>query len=85
MVLLFSILVLFILHLVGIGFDFIMIVPLLLSCCGFYFVFGHEVSFFRRFQCHPVDGYSTASCDLVLLQEKISPCSFYSASLKVEF
>ena len=27
------------------GFDFIVIVPLLLSCCGFSFVFGHGVSF----------------------------------------
>ena len=31
-------------HPAGMGFDFIMIVPLLLSCCGF-FVFGHGVSF----------------------------------------
>ena len=27
------------------GFDFIMTVSLLLSHCGFFFVFGHEVSF----------------------------------------
>jgi len=30
----------------GMGFDFIMFVPLLPSCCGFFFVFGHGVSFF---------------------------------------
>ena len=39
-------------HLVGMGFDFIMIVPLLPSCCGFSFVFGCRVTFFGRFQ-HP--------------------------------
>ena len=32
-------------HPVGMGFDFIMIVPFLPSCCSF-FVFGHRVSFF---------------------------------------
>ena len=63
----------------GIGFDFIMIVPLPLSCCGFYFVFGHEVSFFRRFQRHPVDDYSTASCDFGALAGENEPTSFYSA------
>ena len=25
------------------GFDFIVVVPLLQSCCGFFFVFGHGV------------------------------------------
>ena len=33
-------------HPAGMGFDFIMIVPLLLSCCGFFFVFGCGVFFF---------------------------------------
>ena len=28
------------------GFDFIMISPLLTYCCGFFFVFGYGVSFF---------------------------------------
>ena len=27
------------------GFDFIVVVPLLQSCCGFFFVFGHGVFF----------------------------------------
>ena len=37
-------------HLAGMGFDFIMIVPLLLSHCGF-FVFGHGISFFLVGSC----------------------------------
>ena len=44
LVLLFS--SLWITHLVGMGFDFIMIVPLLQSRCSFFFVFGRGVSFF---------------------------------------
>ena len=40
----------------GYGFDFIMIVPLLLSCCGFFFVFGCTVPFLDGFQRPPVDG-----------------------------
>ena len=32
-------------HLAGMGFDFIMIVPLLPSHCSFFFVFGYGVSF----------------------------------------
>ena len=31
--------------LVGTGFDFIVIMPLLPSCCGLFFVFGHRASF----------------------------------------
>ena len=46
----------------GKGFDFIVIVSLLPSCCGF-FVFGCGVSFFGRFQHPTVDGCSTASFD----------------------
>ena len=50
----------------GMGFDFIIFVPLLPSCCGF-FVFGHGVSFFfGGFQCPPVDG-STASFNFGVL------------------
>ena len=48
------------------GFDFIMIVPLLLSHYGFFFVFGCRV-FFGRFQWGFFvvdDGYSAVSCDL---------------------
>ena len=33
-------------HPVGMRFDFIMIMPLLLSCCSLVFVFGHGVPFF---------------------------------------
>ena len=66
-------------HPVSMVFNLIMIVPLLPSCCGFFFVFGHEASFFGGFQCSSVDGCSTASCnfgiiagwDLVFLQYKI--------------
>ena len=36
-------------HPAGMGFDFIMIVPLLLSCYGFFFVFGNGVSSLGRF------------------------------------
>ena len=32
-------------HLVGVGFDFIVIIPIIPSHCSFLFVFGHEVSF----------------------------------------
>ena len=37
---------------VRMGFDFIVIVPLLHSRCGFFFIFGRGVSFSGRFQ-HP--------------------------------
>ena len=66
LVLLFS--SLWVTHLSG-GFDFIMVVSYLPSHCGFFFVFGHCVSFFfcllffGRFKHLPVDCYSTASCD----------------------
>ena len=72
LVLLFS--SLWVMHPAGMGFDFTVTVPLLLSCCSFFFVFGcgHLFFFFGRFQCPSVDGYSTASCDLVLLQEEMS-------------
>ena len=49
-------------HLAGMGFDFIVIVPLLPSLCSF-FVFHSGVSFFVGFQHPPVNGCSTASCD----------------------
>ena len=37
--------ILWVTHLVGVGFDFIVIVPLLLSCYAFVFVFDCGVSF----------------------------------------
>ena len=61
LVLLFS--SLWVTHLEGMVCDFIVIVPLLLSCCGFFFDFGCGVSYFSRFQPPPVDGCSTTSCD----------------------
>ena len=59
MVLLFS--SLWVTQLVGMGFDFIVIVPLLPSHCSFLFVFGRGVSFFGGLQCPPVDDGPTAS------------------------
>ena len=64
----------------GMGFDFIMIVPLLLSCCSFFFVFGHGV-FFDGFQHSPVNGCSTASCDFGALAGGDERTTFYSAIL----
>ena len=49
-------------HLAGIEFDFVMIAPLLPSCCSFFFVFGHGVSFLGGFQHSPIDNCSIASC-----------------------
>ena len=48
-----------------------MIVPLLLFHCGFSFVLGCGVSFFAGFQCLPVDGCSTASCNFGAVEEDI--------------
>ena len=79
LVLLFS--SLWITHQMGMGFDFIMIVPLLLSCCSFFFVFECGLSFSGRFQWPPFRGYSTTSWILVLLQEETSTSLFYSAIL----
>ena len=59
----------------GMRLDFIVIVSLLPSHCGFSFVFGCGVSFFSGFQNLPIDGYSTASAILVLLQEEMSTLS----------
>ena len=43
-------------HPAGMGFDLIVIMPLLLPCCGFFSVFGRELFFFRGFQHPPVSG-----------------------------
>ena len=50
-------------HPAGMGFDFIMIVALLPSHFGFFFIFGCGLSFFGRFQHPPFDGCPTTSCD----------------------
>ena len=47
---------LWITHPPDMGFDFIVIVPLLPSLCSFFFVFGHGVSFFGGFRHPPVNG-----------------------------
>ena len=65
---------------VGLGFDFIMIVPLLLSHCGFFFVFGCGVSFFSRFW-HPPGNGCSATCDFSVLTGGDECTSFYSAIL----
>ena len=43
------------------GFEFITVVPLLPSRCGF-FIFGYRVSCFGRFQHFIVNGCSAVSC-----------------------
>ena len=62
-------------HLVGMGFDFIMIVPLLPSPSGF-FVTGHWVSFFGGFQHSPVNGCSEDNCNFGALAEGDEHMSF---------
>ena len=68
-------------HLAGMGFDFIVIVPLLPSHCAFFFVFGCGTSFFSGFQHPPVNGCSTASCNLGALPGGDECTSFSSAGL----
>ena len=45
------------------GFDFVMIAPLLLSHFSSPLSLDHAVSFFGGYQHPPVDGCSTTSCD----------------------
>ena len=66
-------------HPVGIGFEFIVIVPLLLSCCDFHFFFERGVSF-SVFQGPTVDSCPTASCSYGAGGGKQTSC--YTASLK---
>ena len=76
LVLLFS--SLWVAHPTGIGFDFIVIAPILLFRCSVSFVFGHGCLFFGGFQHPPVGGCPIASCDFGVLTE--DECtSFYSA------
>ena len=79
LILLFS--CLWVAHLEGMGFYFIMIVPLLPSHCSFFFVFGHAVSFFGGFQCPPINGCSAASCNFGALPGGDEHTSFYSTIL----
>ena len=62
-------------------FDFIVIVPFLLSHCGFSFVFGCGVSVFSEFQCVPVDDCSAVSFDSGALARGSECTSFYFAIL----
>ena len=56
-------------HLTDMGFDFIMFVPLLPSCCSFFF-FGREMSFLVG----SIVLLSMLVAILVLLQEEMSTC-----------
>ena len=70
----------------GYRIDFIVIVPLLLSCYIFFFVFGHGFLFclfvclfvFGDFQHPPVDGCSTDRCNFGALGGGNEHRSFYS-------
>ena len=68
---------------VGTGFYFIVIVPLLLSNCSFFFVFGYGVSFFGGFQYPPAYGCSTTSCNVGVLARGQEHKSFYSARSRI--
>ena len=63
------------------GFDSIVIVPLLPSHCGFSFVFGCGGLFFGEYQFLPVDDCSAVSCDSGALTRGSESTSFYSAIL----
>ena len=52
-------------------FDFIVIVPLLPSCYGFFFVIRHRVSCFGGFQCPHVNDCSTDRSNSGALQEEV--------------
>ena len=66
-------------HLAGMGFHFIMIVPFLPSHYSFFFVFEHGVSSFGGSQRPPVDGWSRASCNFGALSVGEECTSFCSA------
>ena len=72
---------LWITHLAGMGFYFIVIVPLLSSCYGFFFVFGHRVSLFGGFQCPHVNDCSTDSSNSGALAGGDEHTFFYSSIL----
>ena len=65
------------------GFDFIMIVPLLLSYCGFFFVFGCRISFVVGSSIFFFDGCSPVSCDFGIFVRRGELMSFYSAILSL--
>ena len=53
-----------------------------LSRCGFFFVFGQEVSVFGGYQHPPINGHSTASCSFGPLSEGEEHMSFHSTIFK---
>ena len=62
-------------NLAGMGFDFIVIVPLLPSHCRFFFVFGHGGSFFLVGSSILLSMVvQQLAVILVLLQEEVSAC-----------
>ena len=61
-------------HLVSMGFDFDMIVPLLLSHCDFSLVLGCGVSYFGGFQ-PPINGCSVTSCILGVFTCSLKGCT----------
>ena len=61
-------------YLVGMEFDFIMIVPLLPSYCGFFFVFGCGVSFLVGPSILLLMVVQQLGVILVLLKEEMSTC-----------
>ena len=70
-----------VMHLVDIGFDLILIVPLLPPSCSFFFVFGCGVSFFGGFQDPSVSGCSISSCNFGALAGGDDHISFHSTIL----
>ena len=63
------------------GFDFIVIVALLPSHWGFFFVFGGGISYFVGFLLRPVHGYSTVSCNFGAVAGGDEHTAFYSTIL----
>ena len=67
-----------------IGFDLIIIVPLLLFHCGFFIFPGCGASSSDGFQCLHVDGCSPASCDFGALAGEDMCMSFYYSTISNE-
>ena len=61
-------------HLVGVGFDFVGIAPLLPSHCSIFFVFACEVSFLVHSSILLLAVIQQVVAALVFLQEELSPC-----------
>ena len=58
----------------GMGFDFIVTVPFLSSCCGFFFVFGLGCLFIVDSSILLLMVVQQLVAILVLLQEEVSAC-----------